>query len=117
MKKLITIVFFLILVTSTIQISGNNSMNNPLIISTYFGGINNDGMYYTGVNIIQDDLGNFIIAGSTESDDFPMIDNAYYNQNNGGSDIFIIKINNDLLKFYHLLISVEVIMKKQEELL
>ena len=98
-----------VLILSTIQISalqlsrnvtysGKNTtffINNPYISSTFLGGGNNDGMYYTGVNIIQDNQGNFFIAGSTESTDFPITNNALYPDSKGDSDIFITKINND----------------------
>ncbi|MFE3846038.1 SBBP repeat-containing protein [Thermoplasmatota archaeon] len=98
-----------VLILSTIQISalqlsrneiysGKNTtffINNPYILSTFLGGENNDGMYYTGVNIIQDNQGNYIIAGTTESTDFPITNNALYPDKKGDSDIFITKINND----------------------
>lgn len=106
-KKIIIFGLIIILVLSSYQISAfqlsrdlaekntNLFVNNPLMVSTFLGGDNNDGMYYTGVNIIQDNQGNFIIAGTTESNDFPITVNSLYQENKGNSDIFITKMNSD----------------------
>jgi hypothetical protein len=69
--------------------------DNSLLFSTYLGGEDNDGMYYTGVNLKRDNQGNVFITGTTESLDFPTTSNAYSQVNNGDSDIFITKMNND----------------------
>jgi hypothetical protein len=53
------------------------STNNPLLASSFLGGSNKDGTYYTGVNIIQDHQGNIFIAGTTQSSDFPVTINAH----------------------------------------
>jgi len=108
-KKIFIFGLIVVIILSTIQISavqlsrnstdwGKNTtffVNNPLIFSTFLGGENNDGMYYTGVNLIQDNQGNFIIAGTTESNDFPTTSYSYSQEYNGNSDIFITKINNN----------------------
>ena len=108
-KKIFIFGLIVVIILSTIQISavqlsrnstdwGENTtffVNNPLIFSTFLGGENNDGMYYTGVNLIQDNQGNFIIAGTTESNDFPTTSYSYSQEYNGNSDIFITKINNN----------------------
>jgi hypothetical protein len=69
--------------------------DNSLLLSTYLGGDDKDGMYYTGVNLERDNQGNVFITGTTESLDFPTTSNAYSQVNNGDSDIFITKMNND----------------------
>jgi len=69
---------------------------SPLLISTFLGGQDNDGMYYTGVNLIRDNQGNFFIAGTTKSSDFPIKNGAYSDVNKGNEDIFVTKMNNDL---------------------
>ncbi|MHA1983981.1 MAG: SBBP repeat-containing protein [Candidatus Hodarchaeales archaeon] len=64
------------------QLSGHS-----LHFSSYLGGADHD-----DINSIQSDhLGNFLIAGSTQSIDFP-ITNAYSNLNNGGGDAFVTKV-------------------------
>ena len=82
--------------SNTSKINTSQLTNNPLLISTFLGGGNNDGMYYTGINIIQDKQGNVFIAGTTESTDFPITSGAYSEEHNGNSDLFVTKMNNDL---------------------
>lgn len=87
---------------SAIKLSRNISFknytqysDNSLLYSTYLGGSDKDGMYYTGVNLKRDNQGNVFITGTTESEDFPITSNAYCQENKGNLDIFITKMNND----------------------
>lgn len=72
------------------------SSENLLLMSSFLGGGENDGMYYTGLNIAQDVQGNIFIAGSTESNDFPITSGVFSEFNNGNCDMFIAKFNNEL---------------------
>jgi C1A family cysteine protease len=67
-----------------------------LLTSSFLGGSGFDGMYYTGLNIAQDNQGNIFITGSTESFDFPITSGVFSENNNGNCDIFITKMNQDL---------------------
>ncbi len=95
-----------------------NATGTALVGSTYVGGNNNDGqnasiLYdnygdtYRG-EIVIDAQGNAYVASNTQSDDFPVTDNAYdvsYN-NNGQSlstpaqDAVVFKLNSDLSTMY-----------------
>jgi hypothetical protein len=88
---------------ATNQSNAHSIQNNPLLLttspllaSTFLGGSDNDGMYYTDVNIVQDAQGNIFIAGTTESSDFPVTPNVHSIQHNGNLDVFVTKMNNDL---------------------
>ncbi len=106
-KKLIIFVLILLLLLYSNQISALESSiifieknhmrysDDSLLFSTFIGGDDNDGLYYTGVNIKQDNQGNIFIAGTTESNNFPTTFGAFSNVLAGDSDIFITKINND----------------------
>jgi hypothetical protein len=76
----------------------SNLDNSPLINSTFLGGNDNDGDFYTGANIFQDNNGNIFIAGTTESLDFPITNNVYSNIISGDKDVFITKFDNNLSK-------------------
>jgi beta-propeller repeat-containing protein len=80
----------------TLNLDCSQVVNNPLLLTTFLGGENKDGMYYTGINIVQDSQGNIIIAGTTESSDFPVTNGAYSQNHNGNTEIFITKMNPDL---------------------
>jgi len=83
-------------ILKTTDMNTSQLINNPLIISTFLGGGENDGHYYTGVNLIQDKQGNVFIAGTTESTDFPITSGVYSEEHNGNSDLFVTKMKNDL---------------------
>ncbi|MBZ5728056.1 MAG: SBBP repeat-containing protein [Acidobacteriia bacterium] len=64
------------------------SANGKLIWSTYLGGSSDDGA--TGVAV--DGAGNVVVAGSTGSRDFPVV-NAFQPALNGGFDAFVVKLD------------------------
>lgn len=70
--------------------------DNPLLASSFLGGSNNDGMYYTYVNCIQDTQGNIFISGTTESADFPTTLDSYCPTFQGNRDVFVTKMNSEL---------------------
>lgn len=61
------------------------------IYSTYLGG-SVDEMPHS---LIVDNQGNLVIAGKTNSPDYPVTSNAYQSSKNGGYDIILSKISND----------------------
>jgi hypothetical protein len=67
------------------------SNESSLVYSSYFGGSDND----HGLCVVQDSKGNIVIAGITESSDFPTTAGAYDQTFNGESDVFISKWTND----------------------
>jgi len=75
-----------------------NAGGNALVYSTYLGGSGNDRAYSpevgggTGAGIAVDRTGNVYITGSTESNDFPVL-NAIQSTFGGKSDAFIAGIN------------------------
>jgi parallel beta-helix repeat protein len=68
----------------------DNNLQN-LLTSTFLGGTDNDGAGCIAIN-----SGNVYVAGSTSSSDFPTTHGAYDTTYNGGSDIFISKLDSDL---------------------
>ena len=65
---------------------------DPLVYSTYLGNAGNDAI--NGIAI--DNAGNVIAAGSTESEDLPVITGSYDTQFNGGLDGVIIRYSPQL---------------------
>lgn len=68
----------------------NNSISS-LLASTYLGGNGREG----GRAIFLDNLSNVFLSGGTGSQDFPIVE-GYDSTYNGGSDVFIAKMNADL---------------------
>ncbi len=66
-----------------------NSTGSALSYSTYLGGSGSD----VGHGIAVDGSGNAYITGRTNSGNFPTTTDAYDKFNNGGSDVFITKLN------------------------
>ncbi len=69
------------------------SLGQSLVFSTYIGGSESD----RGYDIILDDTGDIIIAGTTTSSDFPTTSNAFdttFNSNWPITDNFILRLNN-----------------------
>jgi hypothetical protein len=66
-----------------------NSAGTKLLFSTYLGGRAGD----EGGAIVVDGEGNAYVAGWTYSYDFPTTPNAYDQDNDGGRDVFITKID------------------------
>lgn len=67
---------------------------DPLIASTFLGGYNMDGCFYSYVNI--DDSGFVYATGVTGSPNFPVTPGAYDEDFNGDDDVFISKFSSDL---------------------
>ncbi len=72
-----------------ITISKFNPTGTTLIYATYIGGSNNDQPH----SIICDQTGNLVIAGRTLSTNYPTTAGCYDPTANGGSDIFVTKLN------------------------
>ncbi|MHA2285037.1 MAG: SBBP repeat-containing protein [Candidatus Thorarchaeota archaeon] len=66
-----------------------NPLGTDLQSSTFIGGSNEE--YMVGMKLDTD--GNIIFSGTSESDDYPML-NAYDSTRNGGFDAFVTKLNN-----------------------
>lgn len=64
---------------------------SKLLYSTFIGGGDDD--YGRGIEL--DSSGDIYIAGSTESDDFPITPGAFDENHNGGSDVFVLKMSKD----------------------
>ncbi|MEA3313295.1 MAG: SBBP repeat-containing protein [Caldisericota bacterium] len=60
--------------------------------STYIGGSNNDRAYAIALN----SSNNVYITGETYSSDYPTTTNVYQPGNNGGYDVFVSKLSDDL---------------------
>ena len=69
----------------------NNGLSD-LLASTYLGGSNIE----TAYGLVFDQTGNVIVAGKTESWDFPVTPESYDSLFNGNSDIFISRLNSAL---------------------
>lgn len=68
-----------------------NSQEPGLHWSTYLGGSDSDNIR----SIAQTSLGDWIVAGRTESADFPATAHAWQNSSTGGTDAFVAKISAD----------------------
>jgi hypothetical protein len=66
-----------------------NATGNGLVYSTFLGGAGND----VGEGIVLDRAGRAYIAGRTDSADFPTTAGAFDTTQNGGSDVFVAKLN------------------------
>jgi len=64
--------------------------------STFLGGENNDGMFYTGMDVAQAANGDIVVVGTTESSDFSVTDDAYGTGYMGHGDLFVVRLNEDL---------------------
>ncbi len=67
---------------------------DPLIASTFLGGFNMDGLYYSYVNV--DDNGFVYATGVTGSPNFPVTSGVYDEDFNGVDDVFISKFSSDM---------------------
>ncbi|MCD4696804.1 MAG: SBBP repeat-containing protein [Bacteroidales bacterium] len=67
---------------------------DPLIASTFLGGFNMDGCFYSYVNV--DDSGFVYATGVTGSPNFPVTPGAYDEDFNGVDDVFISKFSSDM---------------------
>ncbi|MCK4822109.1 SBBP repeat-containing protein [bacterium] len=70
------------------RIDTTQSGASSLIYSTYLGGAGDD----YGQQIVADSYGNVYVTGSTESTDFPIL-NQYQATNQGLSDVFVTRID------------------------
>jgi hypothetical protein len=68
-----------------------NPTGSALVYSTYLGGTSISGDY--GQSIAVDDNGITYVTGYTYSSDFPTTPGAYDTTFNGGSDVFVTKLN------------------------
>ena len=89
-SKLIVIIFLLNI--SSIQLDTKLYAQSPVLsYSTIIGGSGND----YGHAITVDDKGYVYISGQANSSNYPTTNGAYDRTHNGGSDIFISKLNPD----------------------
>jgi hypothetical protein len=68
-----------------------SSDGSTLIFSTFLGGSGSE----NDISLVLDDLNNIYIAGETLSTDFPITPNAYQTTNQGGQDVFVVKLSAD----------------------
>ena len=73
-------------------ISKLNNDLDTLVASTFLGGSNDE----ESCSIVLNTDGDVFITGWTQSSNFPTTSGAYDTSYNGGSDVFISKLNNDL---------------------
>ncbi len=73
-----------------IFVSKINPTENVFVYSTYLGGSGED----TGKGIVVDTDGSAVIAGTTQSTDFPLA-GAWQAERSGGSDAFVAKLSAD----------------------
>jgi hypothetical protein len=66
---------------------------STLIAATYLGGSDIEGV---NCAITTDEYGNIYVIGYTASSDFPITSSAYDTTYNGGGDVFVTKLDNDL---------------------
>jgi hypothetical protein len=67
-----------------------NRKGSRLKFSSFLGGSGDDGS--AGAGEWLDDEGNFYVPGATDSPDFPVTSGAFQQTNNGGYDVFLVKI-------------------------
>ena len=66
-----------------------NPDGSEFVYSTYLGGAGSD----QGAAVAVDSAGNAYVVGTTDSTDFPTTENAFQWTFGGGSDAFVIKLN------------------------
>jgi Beta-propeller repeat len=67
-----------------------NRKGSRLKFSSFLGGSGDDGS--AGAGEWLDEEGNFYVPGATDSPDFPVTSGAFQETNNGGYDVFLVKI-------------------------
>ena len=80
--------------SNDIFISRLDSSLASLQISTFIGGTGSDHVSYGDLHL--DSSGNIYVTGTTGSTDFPTTSGASDTTHNGGSDVFVSKLSNDL---------------------